>query len=304
MITFAKTLCMSVTFKKWAYLFTLSIIWGSSYILIKKGLVGLTPLQVGSFRILFTTVILLAFGYKTLKGLSREQWKWIAHTGFYGTFFPTFLFSFAETEVDSSVASVLNGLTPLFTLILAFFFYKVKIAKKQVFGVLVGFLGTLLLVAQEFSFNATGDSKYSLLVVCASVFYGINVNILKDKLSGVSPMGIALGNFLMIAPAALLILLFSDFNWTGFYQETVVVKSIGYVLVLALFGTAVAKVMFNKLLALSSVVFAVSITYLLPIVAIGWGLFDGENFGGLQWVAASLIICGVYLVTEIEKAPK
>ena len=295
---------MSVTFKKWAYLFTLSIIWGSSYILIKKGLVGLTPLQVGSFRILFTTVILLAFGYKTLKGLSREQWKWIAHTGFYGTFFPTFLFSFAETEVDSSVASVLNGLTPLFTLILAFFFYKVKIAKKQVFGVLVGFLGTLLLVAQEFSFSATGDSKYSLLVVCASVFYGINVNILKDKLSGVSPMGIALGNFLMIAPAALLILLFSDFNWTGFYQETVVVKSMGYILVLALFGTAVAKVMFNKLLALSSVVFAVSITYLLPIVAIGWGLFDGENFGGFQWVAAFLIICGVYLVTETKKAPK
>ena len=130
---------MSVTFKKWVYLFMLSIIWGSSYILIKKGLVGLTPLQVGSFRILFTTVILLAFGYKTLKGLSREQWKWIAHTGFYGTFFPTFLFSFAETEVDSSVASVLNGLTPLFTLLLAFFFYKVKIVKKQVFGVLVGF---------------------------------------------------------------------------------------------------------------------------------------------------------------------
>jgi len=295
---------MSVTFKKWVYLFTLSIIWGSSYILIKKGLVGLSPLQVGSFRILFTTVILLAFGYKTLKGLSREQWKWIAHTGFYGTFFPTFLFSFAETEVDSSVASVLNGLTPLFTLILAFFFYKVKIAKKQVFGVLVGFLGTLLLVAQEFSFSTTGDSKHSLLVVCASVFYGINVNILKDKLSGVSPMGIALGNFLMIAPAALLILFFSDFNWTGFHQETVVVKSMGYILVLALFGTAVAKVMFNKLLALSSVVFAVSITYLLPIVAIGWGLFDGEKFGGLQWVAAFLIICGVYLVTETKKAPK
>lgn len=304
MITFAKTLSMSVTFKKWAYLLALSIIWGSSYILIKKGLVGLTPLQVGSFRILFTTVILLVFGYKTLEGLSREQWKWIAHTGFYGTFFPTFLFSFAETEVDSSVASVLNGLTPLFTLLLAFFFYKVKIVKKQVFGVLVGFLGTLLLVAQEFSLTTSGDSKYSLLVVCASVFYGINVNILKDKLSGVSPMGIALGNFLMIAPAALLILLFSDFNWTGFYQEAAVVKSMGYILVLALFGTAVAKVMFNKLLALSSVVFAVSITYLLPIVAIGWGLFDGENFGGIQWVAAFLIICGVYLVTETKKAPK
>jgi drug/metabolite transporter (DMT)-like permease len=294
---------MSVTFKKWAYLFTLSLIWGSSYILIKKGLVGLTPLQVGSFRILFTTVILFVFGFKTLKGLSREQWKWIAHTGFYGTFFPTFLFSFAETEVNSSVASVLNGLTPLFTLIFAFFFYQVKIAKKQVFGVLVGFLGTLLLVAQEFSFSTTNDPKYSLLVVCASVFYGINVNILKNKLSGVSSMGIALGNFLAIAPAALLVLVFSNFSWVDFYQEEETMKSLGFILILALFGTAVAKVMFNKLLELSSAVFAVSITYLLPIVAIGWGLLDGENFGGLQWVAALLIICGVYLVTE-KKAPK
>ena len=295
---------MSITFKKWAYLFALSMIWGSSYILIKKGLVGLTPLQVGSFRILFTTVILLAFGFKTIKGLSRAQWKWIAYTGFYGTFFPTFLFSFAETEVASSVASVLNGLTPLFTLIFAFFFYQVKIVKKQVFGVLVGFFGTLLLVAQEFSFSTTNDPKYSLLVVCASIFYGINVNILKNKLSGVSPMGIALGNFLAIAPAALLILVSSNFNWVGFHQQEETLKSLGYILVLALFGTAVAKVMFNKLLEISSAVFAVSITYLLPIVAIGWGISDGEKFGGLQWVAAFLIICGVYLVTETKKAPK
>ena len=202
---------MSISFKKWAYLFSLSLIWGSSYILIKKGLIGLTPLQLGSFRILFTTVILLLFGSKSLKGLTKTQWKWLAYTGFYGTFFPAFLFAFAETEVDSSVASVLNGLTPLFTLIFAFFFYQVKIVKKQVLGVLVGFCGTLLLVVQEFSISTSNDPRYSLLVVCSSVFYGINVNILKKKLSDVSPMAIALGNFLMIAPPALVILIFSKF---------------------------------------------------------------------------------------------
>jgi len=294
---------MSISFKKWAYLFSLSIIWGSSYILIKKGLIGLTPLQLGSFRILFTTVILLLFGSKSLKGLTKTQWKWLAYTGFYGTFFPAFLFAFAETEVDSSVASVLNGLTPLFTLIFAFFFYRIKIVKKQVLGVLVGFCGTLLLVVQEFSISTSNDPRYSLLVVCSSVFYGINVNILKKKLSDVSPMAIALGNFLMIAPPALVILIFSKFNWLGFYQEEATITSLGYILILSLFGTALAKVMFNKLLDLSSPVFAVSITYLLPIVAIGWGLIDGEEFGGLQWIAALLIIGGVYLVTETKKAP-
>ena len=252
---------------------------------------------------MFTTVILLLFGSKSLKGLTKTQWKWLAYTGFYGTFFPAFLFAFAETEVNSSVASVLNGLTPLFTLIFAFFFYQVKIVKKQVLGVLVGFCGTLLLVIQEFSISTSNDPRYSLLVVCSSVFYGINVNILKKKLSDVSPMAIALGNFLMIAPPALVILIFSKFNWLGFYQEEATITSLGYILILSLFGTALAKVMFNKLLDLSSPVFAVSITYLLPIVAIGWGLIDGEEFGGLQWIAALLIIGGVYLVTETKKAP-
>ena len=289
---------MSITFKKWSYLLLLSIIWGSSYILIKKGLVGLTPIQLGSFRILFTTIILLLFGVDKLKKLTKNQWKWLVHTGFYGTFFPVFLFAFAETEVDSSVTSVLNGLTPLFTLLFAFFFYQIKIKKKQVLGVLVGLIGTLLLVFQEFTFNNSNDPKYSLLVVCASFFYGVNVNILKNKLSDVSPLAIAQGNFLMIAPVAFFILLFSNFNWVGFYHNEAIILSLGYLLILSLLGTALAKVMFNRLLELSSAVFAVSITYLLPIVAIGWGILDGEKFGGLQWLAALLIIFGVYLVTE------
>ena len=293
---------MTIMFRKWAYLISLSIIWGSSYILIKKGLIGLTPLQLGSFRILFTTIILLFLGANSLKGITRKQWNWIMQTGFYGTFFPTFLFSFAETEVDSSVAAVLNGLTPLFTIVFAYFLFRIKILQKQFLGVLVGFLGTLLLVAQEFSFNTNGDPKYSLLIVCASIFYGINVNILKNKLSDVSPFAIALGNFLMISPPALLILLFSDFNWSGFYQDEVILKSMGYILILALFGTAIAKVMFNQLLTISSAVFAISITYLLPIVAIGWGIFDGETFSKYQWLAAFLIILGVYLGQK--KAPK
>ena len=286
---------MTIIFRKWVYLISLSIIWGSSYILIKKGLIGLTPLQLGSFRILFTTIILLFFGANSLRGISRKEWNWILQTGFYGTFFPTFLFSYAETEVDSSVAAVLNGLTPLFTLVFAYFLFRVKILRRQLLGVLVGFLGTLLLVAQEFSFNTNGDPKYSLLIVCASVFYGVNVNILKNKLSEVSPIAIALGNFLMITPPAILILLFSDFNWSGFYNQEVVLKSIGYIFILALFGTAIAKVMFNQLLAISSAVFAISITYLLPIVAIGWGIFDGESFSKFQWLATFLIISGVYL---------
>lgn len=294
---------MSNDVRKWVYLLVLSLIWGSSYILIKKGLVGLSPVQLGSFRILMTTFILLLFGYKSLKGWSLEQWKWMAFTGFFGTFFPSFLFAFSETEINSSVVAVLNGLTPLFTLLIAYLFFQQTVKKKQIGGVLLGFAGTLLLVAQEFSLAGKGDARYALLVVIAALCYGINVNTIKYKLEGVTPMAIALANFIAIALPALILLLTSAFPWTTFYHDTAIMTSLGYILILALFGTAFAKVLFNKLLTISSAVFSISITYLLPIVAIGWGVLDGEHFGGMQWLASGLILGGIYLVTETKKAP-
>ena len=294
---------MSIAVKKWVYLIVLSIIWGSSYILIKKGLVGLTPIQLGAFRILMTTVILLLVGYKSLYGWSFEQWKWLVFTGFFGTFFPSFLFAFSETEINSSVVAVLNGLTPLFTIIIAYFFFQQKVKKKQLGGVLVGFLGTVILVAQEFSLSSSGDGRYAFLVVMASLCYAINVNTIKHKLVGVAPMAIALANFIAICIPALILLLTSPFSWDSFYTDTTILTSMGFIFILSLFGTAFAKVLFNELLTFSSTVFSISITYLLPIVAIGWGLLDGESFGGLQWLACSLILGGIYLVTETKKAP-
>lgn len=294
---------MSDGVKKWVYLIVLSLIWGSSYILIKKGLVGLSPVQLGSIRILMTTLILLLFGYKSLSGWSYEQWKWLVFTGFFGTFFPSFLFAFSETEINSSVVAVLNGLTPMFTLIIAYLFFQQGVKRKQIGGVLLGFAGTVLLVAQEFSLSNTGDARYALLVVIAALCYGINVNTIKYKLEGVTPMAIALSNFIAIALPALILLLTSSFPWRTFSTNTTILTSLGYIFILSLFGTAFAKVLFNKLLTISSAVFSISITYLLPIVAIGWGVLDGEHFGGAQWLASGLILGGIYLVTETKKAP-
>ena len=294
---------MSNDVKKWVYLLVLSLIWGSSYILIKKGLVGLSPVQLGSFRILMTTFILLLLGYKSLKGWSLEQWKWMVFTGFFGTFFPSFLFAFSETEINSSVVAVLNGLTPLFTLLIAYLFFQQRVKRKQIGGVLLGFIGTLLLVAQEFSLAGNGDARYALLVVIAALCYGINVNTIKYKLAGVTPLAIALANFIAIVFPALILLLTSSFPWDTFYYDTAIMTSLGYILILALFGTAFAKVLFNKLLTISSAVFSISITYSLPIVAIGWGVLDGEHFGSIQWLASGIILGGIYLVTETKKAP-
>ena len=295
---------MTATFQKWFYLIVLSLIWGSSYILIKKGLVGLTPLQLGSVRILMTTVILAIFGWKQLKKIPLSSWKWIVFTGFFGTFFPSYLFAFAETVIDSSVAAVLNGMTPLFTLILGIVVFKSELKWSKTLGVLIGFGGTLILVSNEFSIKSGSDSWYALLVVIAAFCYSINVNVIKYKLQGVSALGIALGNFLAILIPALVVLFISNFSWTSVITDPTVSTSLGYIFVLAFFGTALAKVMFNELVSISTPVFSVSITYLLPIVAIGWGILDGETFSLIQWVGCAFILVGVYLVTEKKRLKK
>ena len=289
---------MSISLKKWGYLFLLSLIWGSSYILIKKGLIGLTPLQLGSIRILMTTVILFLFGWNQLKEIPSAAWKWIAITGFFGTFFPSYLFAFAETTIDSAVAAVLNGMTPLFTLILGLLFFNTPFIWVKMLGVLVGFGGTLVLVSNEFTIHNGPQSWYALLVIVATLCYSINVNLIKYKLEGISSLTIALGNFICICIPALIILLFSNFPYEEVLRSTKVSTSLGYILILSLFGTALAKVMFNELVAISSPVFSISITYLLPIVAIGWGILDGETFSLLQWSGCGLILLGVYLITE------
>jgi len=294
---------MTITIKKWVYLITLSIIWGSSYILIKKGLVGLTPLQLGSTRIIMTTVILMIFGWKQLQKIPKNAWKWIILTGFFGTFFPSYLFAFAETVIDSSVAAVLNGMTPLFTLILGLLFFNSSFKWMKIVGVLVGFGGTLVLVSNEFTIRSGLSSWYAFLVVAATLCYSINVNLIKHKLQGVPALAIALGNFIAIVIPAFVVLLFVDFPWTKIISSSEVSSSIGYILILSLFGTALAKVMFNELVSISTAVFSISITYLLPIVAIAWGILDGEQFTLIQWLGCALILLGVYLITD-KKRPE
>ncbi|MBT6567572.1 MAG: EamA family transporter [Flavobacteriales bacterium] len=291
---------MTITYKKWLYLLLLSLIWGSSYILIKKGLVGLTPLQVGSLRILFTLSILTIAGFKHLKQIPRPQWRWIVVSGFLGTFFPNYLFAFAETKIDSAIAAVLNGLTPLFTLLFGFFLFGIALKRKKLMGVFVGLIGTFILVLKQIQNTGFENSLYLLLVVISAICYAANVNIIKYRLQGISSLGIALGNFIAIAPPALII----AFNSGVFdldIQSEEVSYSIGYIIILALFGTALAKVVFNELVSISSPVFSSSITYLLPIVAIFWGVLDGEKLDWLQLVASIVILGGVYLVTDQKK---
>ncbi|WP_445381048.1 DMT family transporter [Robiginitalea sp. IMCC43444] len=289
---------MSDVNRRWFYLIVLSVIWGTSYILIKKGLQGFTALQLGSVRILIAGALLLLIGYKSLRPIEKKQWKWVALSGLVGSFIPMFLFAFAETEIDSSIASILNSLVPLFTLFVGYFAFKISFSTNQLTGVLVGLAGAALLIYLGAEINPGQNYWYAGLVVLAALCYACNANIIKSKLSEVSPMGIATGNFISIMLPALIILPFS-----GAFTSTVINgpyfwSSIGYIVILCIFGTCVAKVMFNKLIQLSTPVFSVSVTYLIPVVGIFWGLLDGERFTLMQMGAAAIILLGVYLVNK------
>lgn len=278
---------------KWVYLITLAFIWGSSFILIKKGLVGLTPMQVGSLRIIFAAVFLLLIGFKSLAKIPRVQWKYIALTAMLGTFIPAFLFSIAQTQLDSSVSAILNSLTPLNTMILGGIAFGLSFKRAQVFGVIIGLIGTFLLIINGALNHPEQNYYYAILIIIASICYATNVNLIKKYLSGLSPLCITTGNFLVLLFPALLVLVFSGF-FDVIAVETVQ-NSILYIVILGVVGTGIANLIFFKTIQISSPVFATSVTYLIPVVAFGWGLLDNEMLTPVQFLGAFIILFGVYL---------
>jgi drug/metabolite transporter (DMT)-like permease len=289
--------------KKWLYLIVLSMIWGTSFILIKKGLVGLTQIQLGSLRTVLTAIILFSVGLPTLKQIKKPQWKWIALSALFGTFFPAFLFAFAQKHIDSAVASILNSLTPLATAVLGYLVFSIYTTRRQMIGVFIGLLGSIMLIMAGAHINPHQNHWYGILVLIASVGYALNVNILKKYLNELSPLAIATGNFVVIVIPALLILI-----GTGYFDEIWTVPEVqvstGYIAVLALFGTALAKILFNKMIQISSPVFASSVTYTMPVVAVLWGIFDGERFGWYQAISALIVLFGVYLANQRKGSGK
>ena len=280
---------------KWIYLIVLSIIWGSSFILIKKSLLGLTPYQLGALRTLITGILLLAFGFNKLKTIPKSKWKWLLISALLGSFIPAFFFAIAETEIDSAVTSVLNSLVPLNTILLAFTVFKIASNKRQVLGVIIGFIGTAILILKGSELNPNQNYLYAGFVIASTLMYAANVNIIKRYLQDVKPLAIATGNYVFIVIPALIVLFFSDFFTTETFSNPALPKALMYITVLAVFGTALAKILFFRLVQMSTPVFASSVTYIMPIVALIWGVLDGESFSVLQFFASLLILLGVFL---------
>ena len=278
---------------KWVYLMVLALVWGSSFILIKKGLIGLTALQLGSLRIIFAAVFLLLIGFKSLSKIPMYKWKYIALTSLFGTFIPAYLFAIAQTEIDSSVSSILNSLTPLNTLILGALVFGLQFKKNQIFGILIGLIGSALLILNGAIHHPEQNYYYAFLVLIASICYAVNVNLIKKYLHDLSPLSITTGNFMVLFFPAFIILFFS-----GLFEvvhDVKVQESVLFIIILGVVGTGIANVLFFKLIQMSSPVFATSVTYLIPVVAFCWGLLDNEMLTPVQFLGAFIVLIGVYL---------
>lgn len=283
--------------RKWVYLIILAIVWGSSFILMKKSLLGLTPIQVGALRMIITAVFLLLIGFNSLKLIQKKHWKYILYTALLGTFFPSFLFAYAITGIDSSISAILNSLTPFNTFIVGALAFGFAFKKRQFIGILVGLVGTVILILKGAHLNPDQNYWYAILVIISSVGYAFNVNIVKKYLNDLSALAITTGNFLLLIIPASIVLFFTDFHVDFTWNEETM-SALGYITILSIVGTGIAKVMFNRLVQISTPVFSASVTYLIPIVAVMWGIIDGEQLSFIQLLAGGIILFGVYLVNK------
>jgi drug/metabolite transporter (DMT)-like permease len=281
---------------QWTMLLILGFIWGTSYILMKRGLVSFPPGKVAALRLSIAFFALLPWTIHNFSKLNRYNIASIFLVSLMGIGIPAFLFTNAQTQVNSSIAGVLNSLTPLFTLIIGVWLYKAKSRTSSLIGVLLGLAGASALIVKTHGLTISDINLYALLIVLATICYGINSNEIKYKLNKLNGLQITSLMMLFIGPPALIYLFASGFDPVHLTEREC--TGLIYIAILATFGTVIAVVVFNQLLRYISAVSASSVTYISPAFAIMWGIFDGEGFGIAELICLILIITGVYLVNK------
>ncbi|EAY27659.1 DMT family transporter [Microscilla marina] len=280
----------------WAILILLAIVWGSSFILMKKGLLVYPPLQVAALRVGFAFIFLVGLAVVRFRKVPKNKWKALFVSGLVGVFIPAFLFPLAQTHVDSAITGVLNALTPMSALVLGVVIFRQKTVRTKVIGILIGFVGIICLIFT----NANGGvsfNAYALFAIAATVCYGFNLNYIKHYLHDMKSLDISVFSISLVGPFALVYLFASDFTTIYTHKEGSVLALV-YIAILGIAGTAIALVLFNRLLQMTNPIFASSVTYLIPLVAIILGVLDKEEILPSHYIGMTITILGVWLVNR------
>jgi drug/metabolite transporter (DMT)-like permease len=284
-------------FLNWFIFIVLSFIWGSSFVLMKEGLVALSAYQVASLRIVFSGIVLLPTAIKYFNKIPKDKLLIIFMSGVLGSLLPAYLFCIAEEGIDSALAGTLNSLTPIFVIITGALFFKTKTTNNKVIGILISFTGSILLLLSKGNMQQGQHLMYISFVVLATIFYGFNVNMVHKHLSNIGSLKIAAVALTLNAIPALLVLFF-----TGYFNlpltNTGILLSTGASAILGILGTAVASIIFYMLVKRAGAVFASMVTYGIPFIAILWGIIYKEEVGIKQVACLLLILFGVYFANR------
>ena len=286
---------MNVFSIRYFYLIVLSLIWGSSFILMKKGLEVFSYEQVAALRLFITSIVLMPFVFSALKKIKKKHYVPILVAALFGSGIPAFLFTLAQTYLDSSFVGILNSLTPLFTFCIGIIIFNQKYHKINLLGVFIGLIGAIFLSLNNLN-QSISINIYVYLVVFASLLYAISANVIKRYLYDLDSTHITSIVFLIVGPLSGVYIFSTDF--IVLFDNNKAFESLAYITILAIICTALAGVMFYKLIKISSPTFATSVTYLIPIVALFWGFIDGEKLIGQYFVGVALIFSGLYLVNK------
>jgi drug/metabolite transporter (DMT)-like permease len=283
--------------QNWLLLAALTLIWGTSYILIKKSLVVFSPIQATSIRISVSFLLCLPFLRSAVRDIPRAKYPHTLMVGVLGTGLPSILFNLSMTHVNSSVTAIINSLSPLFTVLTGFLIWQVSTTRIKLMGVLIGLAGAVVLVFGKHGMSIQGDMIYVIMPIVATLCYGTNSNFVKQHFPATNALHVTVLSIVAIGLPAIGLLLWSDVIGTV-QSEPGAYQALGYVVILAVFGTFIGWLLFYKLVQRRDALFAASVTYLIPIVAIAWGLADGEGLALYQLAGLGLILAGVYFVSR------
>lgn len=273
----------------------LSLVWGSSFILIKKGLNSFSPYQVGSLRVVFAGIMLLPTAFIHRKKFPKKNYPWLTICAVVGSFIPMFLFPLAEMHLDSSIAGIMNALMSIFVIVLGAIFFKYKTNFGELTGVTLAFIGVILLLQTSSSEGHGGESQwfYFVLLIIAAMMYAFSGLLTQKYMGDISPLAWTAFIELVLFIPAIIALYLSGF-FEVFSQKDNAWEGVGYIFTLSLFGSVLANIFYYKLIGETSASFASSVSLLMPIVAFMWGLVDGEVLGFIQITGGILIIAGLY----------
>jgi drug/metabolite transporter (DMT)-like permease len=275
----------------------LALIWGSSFILMKKGLIVFNDIEVAQLRMGIAWLSLLPFVWKKLFTIKKKFIIPILVVGLFGNGFPAFLFTKAQTELDSSLIGILNALVPLFTFVFAMLLFKTKVKVGQLIGILLGLSGAIWLIAG--GGLVLENANYSWYIIVATMCYAISLNTIKNYLKEMSAIDISGLAFFVVGPFCLLALGLSDFSFKMMNSEGANL-ALFYIVILSTVGTSIALILFNQLVKKTTAIFASSVTYLIPIVAIFWGFVDGEIITLNHFIGIAIILGGIHLVNKTK----